>query len=162
MWQWLIFSHSKFYVKVTDYWQRQPSNTHSHTTENIPRARHDRPCFSQPNLVPRTNFFTHARRNNLALWQSKISRSVIGFQNNKETYRSNTSQSTKGPLVLQEGCHRLSFNEMFTSAKPNLFSARFIAKRSSTDNRHSDFARGCACAVSWLPWQNFQILNFRY
>jgi len=28
--------------------------------------------------------------------------SVIGFQNNKETYRSNTSQSTKGLFVLQE------------------------------------------------------------
>jgi len=31
--------------------------------------------------------------------------------------------------------HRLSFNEMFAS-KPNLFSARFIAKRSSNDNRN--------------------------
>jgi len=57
--------------------------------------------------------------------------------------------------------HRLSFNEMFAT-KPNLFRARFIAKRSSTDNRHFDFTRGCACVVSWLPWWKVQVLNFRY
>jgi len=43
-------------------------------------------------------------------------------------------------------CRRLSFNEMFAS-KPNLFSARFIAKRSSTDDRHFDFIGGCVYMV---------------
>jgi len=51
--------------------------------------------------------------------------------------------------------HRLSFNEMFAS-KPNLFSAHFIAKRRSTDNRHFDFTGAWACAVHGYHGEKFR------
>jgi len=81
------------------------------------------------------------------LWSSlKFPALLLVFKTTKKLTGETQVKSTKGPLVLQKGAipyHRLSFNEMFAS-KPNLFSTRFIAKRSSTDKSHFLFSLAAA------------------